>query len=101
MRLCYVALAAVTCLTPRLCPKTAKPFAGRWDITVSAGATVYPDWMEVMDKDPVPDVRIQPRAGSVRPVKDVRTEGAHLVLTVNPGVTWDLTVSGNSLTGVQ
>ena len=87
-------------LTPAL-SKGANPFVGRWDITVTAGNTVYPDWMEFVEKDTKPAVRIQPRAGSVRPVKEVRMDGAHLILTLNPGATWDLTVNGDHLTGVQ
>jgi hypothetical protein len=87
-------------LTPAL-SKGPNPFVGRWDITVTAGNTVYPDWMEFVEKDTKPAVRIQPRGGSVRPVKEVRMDGAHLILTLNPGATWDLTVNGDHLTGVQ
>jgi hypothetical protein len=87
-------------LTPAL-SKGGNPFAGRWDITVTAGNTVYPDWMEFVEQDTNPAVRIQPRGGSVRPVKEVRMNGAHLLLTLNPGATWDLTVDGDHLTGVQ
>ena len=85
----------------------AGPFAGRWDITVTAGSTTYPDWMEVVDQQPHPAVRIQPRAGSVRPVADARLERGLLLLTLTPAannrpaVTWEVSVSGGRLTGTQ
>src|SRR6478609_3619920 len=96
-----VIVVAAGFLTAALPMKGASPFAGRWDITVTAGAVSYPDWMEFVEKDTAPAVRIQPRGGSVRPVKEVRMEGSHLILTLNPGMTWDLTVDGDKLTGVQ
>ena len=101
MKTLSVSLVAACLLTPVLCQKNGNPFAGRWDITVTAGTTVYPDWMEVVQKDSVLDVRIQPRGGSVRQAKEVRMEGSHLVVTLNPGSSWDLTVDGDKLTGVQ
>jgi hypothetical protein len=100
MRTFCAPLLAVCFLTAALSQK-GNPFAGRWDITVTAGTTVYPDWMEVVEKAPTPDVRIQPRAGSVRPAKEVRMEGSHLTVTLNPGTTWELTVEGDRLSGVQ
>ena len=98
---CAVLLVGAGLLTPALSEKGGSPFAGRWDITVTAGNASYPDWMEFVEKDSKPEVRYQPRGGSVRPVKDVRMEGSHLILTLNPGAIWDLTVDGNRLTGVQ
>jgi hypothetical protein len=96
-----ILLTTVVLLLPAQSQKGGSPFSGRWDITVTAGETVYPDWMEVTDKLPVPDVRIQPRGGSVRPAKEVRLQGSHLIVTLNQGATWDLTVAGDRLTGVQ
>src|SRR5215472_1795374 len=99
--LCAVPLLAASLLMPVQPMQGGSPFAGRWDITVTAGNTSYPDWMEFIEKDPIPQVRIQPRGGSVRPAKEVHMEGSHLILTLNPGATWDLTVAGDRLTGVQ
>jgi hypothetical protein len=99
--LCAALAIAAGLLLPAASQKGGNPFAGRWDITVTTGSTVYPDWMELLDKESGPEVRIQPRGGSVRPVKDVRTEGSHLILALNPGASWDLTVAGGRLTGVQ
>ena len=82
------------------------PFAGRWDITVKAPNSTYPGWIEVVDAADGPQVRYQPRGGSVRPLKDSKIENSHLILIVAPGgkngpTTWDLTVSADSLTGVM
>jgi Domain of Unknown Function (DUF1080) len=85
----------------------ANPFAGRWDITVIAPNATYPGWIELVEKDGAPQVRMQPRGGSVHPVANVRMEGAHLVLVISPESgnrpesVWDLTVNGDQLKGVQ
>lgn len=84
----------------------ATPFAGRWDITVKAGPTTYPGWVEVVDAPDGMKVRYQPRGGSVRPIKDPKLEGTHLILTIGPGGKqgpnlWDLTVSGDHMSGVM
>ena len=46
---------------------------------------------------------IQPRGGAVRPAVAAAVEGSHLLITVaaQPEVKWDLTASGNKLSGVQ
>jgi Domain of Unknown Function (DUF1080) len=104
LSLVFVAAAA---MFSALAQKHGNPFAGRWDITVTAGNVTYPDWMEVVDKQPRPDVRVQPRGGSVRPVADARMEGSVLILTLTPAagnrpaVTWELNVAGDRLTGTQ
>ena len=101
-----VVVAAAT-LLPALAQKGGNPFAGRWDITITAGNATYPDWMEFVDKSPTPEVRIQPRGGSVRPVKDFRMEGSNLILTMapaagnRPAMVWELRVSGDQLSGAQ
>ena len=84
-----------------------KPFAGRWDFTVTTDARTYPQWMEVVERDGGPQIRIQPRGGAVRPAVAAKVEGSHLLITVSaatatqPEVKWDLTASGGKLTGVQ
>lgn len=63
--------------------------------------------MELVEKGGKPEVRIQPRVGSVHRVADVKLNGAHLDLTVSPAdpkgpaTTWALDVKGDRLTGVQ
>lgn len=111
-----ILLAAAICLPAS--PQAGSPFAGRWDLTVTTPAANYPSWLEVAEKDGELQVRAQPREGNVRPVK-AAMDGAKLVVTVSPAVpareatdtaparpaqpalTWELTVSGNRLTGVQ
>jgi hypothetical protein len=113
------------CLLPALAaalvwPLNAKnPFAGRWDIVVTpqAGApnatknpqaaTPYPDWMELVEKEGGATVRIQPRSGGAREIKDFKLVGAHLSLNMTPlngkgpASTWELDVKGDKLTGAQ
>jgi hypothetical protein len=85
----------------------ASPFAGRWDMTVTTPNATYPGWIELAEKDGAPQVRMQPRAGSVHPVANVRMEGSHLVLVVSPAsgnrpeMVWDLTAADDKLTGVE
>src|ERR1041384_2419985 len=92
-------------------PALAKnPFAGRWDITVTPqanaqnatknpqGAMPYPDWLEV--KEGGDTVRIQPRSGGAREIKDFKVAGEHLSINMasanskGPGSTWELDVKG-------
>ena len=84
----------------------ADPFVGRWDITVKAGNTTFPDWLEVVDNGGSLQVRYQPRGGSVRPIQDAKIEGEHLILTLGGGGrqgsnAWELTAQGDQISGVQ
>src|SRR4051812_47843632 len=85
----------------------ASPFAGRWDITAKAADASYPSWMEFVQNQGAPSLRIQPRTGSVRPASDVVVEGSHMTLTVSPAsanapkLVWELDVEGDKLTGTQ
>jgi hypothetical protein len=100
----FLALATVV-LTPALPEKKGNPSAGRWDITVTTRNAAYPGWMEFTGKDGKPALRIQPRSGSVYPVKDFKLDGAKLTLIVNtasetrPATTWELNVKGDQFTG--
>ena len=93
-------------------PSLAKnPFAGRWDITITPqAATPYPDWMDLVEKEGGATVRIQPRSGSAREIKDFKLVGSHLSLNMAPpnakgpasaSSTWELDVKGDKLTGAQ
>jgi hypothetical protein len=90
---------AVVCLLPAAL-LAANPFAGRWDLNVKTSNATFPDWLEVVDNGGAMQVRYQPRGGSVRPIKDAKIEGDHLILTLGPNI-WDLTVSGDQISGVQ
>ena len=98
-------LAIATLLLPGAV-LAATPFAGRWDITVKTSKDAYPDWLEVLDNAGTLQCRFQPRGGSVRPIKDAKIEGDHLILTLAPAGkqganSWDLTVQGDQISGVQ
>ena len=74
------------------------PFAGRWDLTVtpSTGQGSWPQWLEVTDGG----IRVQPRSGSVFPVKDVKADGSHLTLGIGKGI-WQLDAAGDRIHGTQ
>src|SRR5947209_5363654 len=97
----------------------ATPFDGRWDITVTPhpdaqaasknpqANSPYPDWMEVVEKDGTTSIRIQPRSGGAREIKDFKLTGSHLSLNLAganakaPAFTWELDVIGDKLAGIQ
>lgn len=105
----FVLIFGAAMLVPALSQKrSSDPFAGRWDLTITAGNTSYPSWMELVDEGGSPAVRIVGRAGSARSVQDVKAEGSHLSFTSTESfggkqvkVTWELSAQGNKLTGKQ
>lgn len=92
-------------LIPAFGVKRSSPFAGRWDITVTTPETTYPGWMELTETGGAPQVRVQPRGGSVYPIKGIKQNGAKLILTLEtgsdgrPDTTWELTSAGGRLAG--
>jgi hypothetical protein len=113
-----VALFFSVLLIPALSKKESTPFAGRWDITITPQANPdnppknpaqiqpYPDWLEVMEHDGTVSARMVGRSGSVHPVGDVKIEGGKLTAAISaagrgPAMSWELRVSGNTMTGVQ
>jgi Domain of Unknown Function (DUF1080) len=84
----------------------AKPFLGRWDITLTpATGAPYPGWMELTEKDGKLEGRYQPRGGAWQPIAGASIENRHLIVTLGggngPATIWDFTGSGKSLTGIQ
>ena len=85
----------------------AKPYLGRWDITVTpAQGNPYPQWMELTQKDGKIEGRYQPRGGAWQPIAGATVENGHLLVSLTaagrgPATLWDFTGSGNSLNGVQ
>jgi hypothetical protein len=85
--------------------KSKTPFVGQWDITVNTPTTEYPDWLEVIDDNGTPKVRLQQRTGSVHPVPSAHYEGKHLQFVISPAsdkspaISWDIRIEGNRLTG--
>lgn len=76
------------------------PFAGRWDFNITTGNGTRACWLGITEKDGKLDVWFQPTGGNVYAVKDVKTDGSHLILGLS-GMTWDLEAGGGKLTGVQ
>lgn len=118
-RLCLALFVATAVLIPAPAQRGKSPFAGRWDLTVTASDATYPSWMEVVEKDGNLEVRAQEREGSVHPVASANVDGSRLMVTVSaaaparpatdtrpaadarPAFTWELTAKGGKLTGVQ
>jgi hypothetical protein len=112
-----LALAAVA-LIPALSQK-ASPFAGRWDLTLTADGNKFPSWLEVTEKGGRIEARAQQRTGNVAPVAGVKVDGGKLLVTVvaaaparlaqdnrpaapaRPELVWELTEKGGKLTGVH
>lgn len=117
-RLCIVSILTVAAVLPALSQKGSSPFAGRWDLTVTAADAKYPSWMEVAVTAGGLEARSQPREGSVR-ASEAKVDGTRLIVTVSPAtperpatdtrpatparpaLTWELTAKGGNLTGVQ
>ena len=87
--------------SPAEAPSSA--WAGRWDLTVTAGRVTYPSWLEFADEGGTPAIRVVGRTGSVHPVREVKLQGSHLSFTSteDASVVWDLTVQDRKLTGQQ
>lgn len=99
-------LCLLFALTLPVFAQAEKTFVGRWDLTLTSPRGSWPQWMEIVEKDGKLDGRIQPRGGAVRPIVAAKLEGGHLVITVQaagrgPELSWDLTVSGDKISGVQ
>jgi hypothetical protein len=89
--------------------QTQSPFAGRWNFNLKQGEVVRAAWLGITEKNGALEVWYQPTGGNVFLLKDVKVEGAKLVLglspanaaTNRPAVSWELEAKGGELTGVQ
>ena len=105
----FVFIVGAALLVPALSQKhDASKIAGRWDLTITAGNTTYPSWMEFVDEGGSPAVRIVGRTGSARPVEEVKAEGSRLSFSTTESfggkpvkVTWEMTAQVDKLTGKQ
>ncbi len=90
-------------LLPAICPGASSPFVGHWDFNVKTpGRDVGANWLGVADKSGTLEIWWQPAGGNVYQVKDFKTDGKPLTLTLNPKLTWDLEAPGGSkLIGTQ
>jgi len=83
---------------------SAQPFTGRWDLTITTPKDTYPSWMEFKALN---DVRVVGRVASAHPATEVKVEGSHLSFTTSEWfgkqikVTWDMTVKGGKIAGIQ
>jgi hypothetical protein len=91
---------ALALLVP-LAAQQADPFIGRWDLYVVTQRGRTPDWLEVTQSGGLMAARYQPGGGASQPMQGVKVDASHLILTVNRATTWDLTVSGDQISGVQ
>jgi hypothetical protein len=91
---------ALALLVP-LAAQQASPFLGRWDLYVATQRGRTPDWLEVTQSGGALAARYQPGGGASQPMQGVKVDASHLILTVNRATTWDLTVSGDQISGVQ
>jgi hypothetical protein len=80
------------------------PFLGRWDFNLTPTGAV---WLSVTEKNGALDVWFQPTGGNVHQVKDFKSDGSRMTLTVsaadgkNPATIWELEAKGNALSGTQ
>jgi hypothetical protein len=99
-------IAILLALAP-LCFAQNKPFLGRWDLTITPQTgTAYPGWMELTEKDGKLEGRYQPRGGAWRPFVSIKVDNGHLIGVTQgagrgPEVSWDMTASGDKVTGVE
>ena len=109
-RISIVSVAGMTLLAGTLFSQPSNsPFEGRWDLTVTSSSAIYPDWMEVVEKDGSPQVRVQLRTGNVHPMK-AKMSGSHLMVTIPkptdaggsaPDGVWELSAKGDKIIGIQ
>src|SRR5580700_421236 len=98
---------ALAALSP-LFSQSPSPFVGRWDfnLTVPDGASRGATWLGIAERNGALEVWYQPTGGNVYQVKDVKTSGSHLTLTLSaagkgPATVWELDAAGNALHGLQ
>lgn len=94
-------------MTGALAQAKSNPFVGRWDFNLKTPNGTRAAWLGISEKGGSLDVWYQPTGGNVYQLKDVKVDGSKMTLTVNaaaegrPATLWELTASGNQLTGKQ
>jgi hypothetical protein len=108
MQKLHIVAAVAAVLSWTAAAQDAKPFLGRWDMTVTpATGSPYPQWIELIDKNGAIEGRVQPRGGGWRPILGAKIESDKLVIGVStggrgPAVTWHLRATGpDTLTGIE
>jgi hypothetical protein len=90
-------VACAALLLP-LFAQAKNPFAGRWDLTMKTASETYPDWVEITEDNAA---TVQLRTGSILPPKDVKAANGKLTITFRSGMEWQLSVSGDQMTGTE
>src|ERR1700693_545727 len=106
MRNLLLSTLTVAVLPWTILAQDAKPFLGRWDMTVTpATGNPYPQWMELTENNAKVEGRVQPRGGAWRPIVGASIESGRLMVSISaagrgPAVSWELTsASPDKLTG--
>lgn len=60
---------------------SAKPFLGRWDLTLTSGGHNYPSWLELREKDGQLKAEMVGRWGNARPLPSAEVSNGHLKFT--------------------
>ena len=102
-------LLIVAMLPWMLAAQDAKPFLGRWDMTVTpVNGNPWPQWMELVDKGGKIEGRVQPRGGGWRPILGATVESGKLVVAVSaptgrgPAIRWELSSEGaDKISGIE
>jgi hypothetical protein len=105
----FLLLAMTATVLPWTAPaQNAKPFLGRWDMTVTpATGSPYAQWMELTETGGKIEGRVQPRGGAWHLIAGATLESGKLIVAVSPAgrgpaVNWELTsVSAGKLSGTE
>ncbi|MEO8657517.1 MAG: DUF1080 domain-containing protein [Bryobacteraceae bacterium] len=107
MQKLFIVAVAAAVLPWTVAAQDAKPFLGRWDMTVTpATGSPYPQWMELVEKNGKIEGRVQPRGGGWLPIDGAKASSGKVIVAVSSGsdgaITWVLTADGpDRLTGVE
>jgi hypothetical protein len=83
------------------------PLVGRWNFNIQQGGANRAVWLGVSEKNGALEVWYQPTGGNVYQVKEFKTDGSHLSLTLanatdkRPGLTWEVEAAGDKMTVMQ
>jgi hypothetical protein len=104
----YLILSVLAAVLPFCASaQSAKPFLGRWDVTVTSPSRSWGQWFELLEKEGQLAGRIQPSGGAARDIIEARIEGETLVITTTaatatrPAQTWVFSADAAALKGSQ
>lgn len=94
-------------LLPGAAAQDAKPFLGRWDMTVTpATGASYSQWMELVESNGKIEGRVQPRGGGWHPILSAKVESGKITIGIfsgrAPATSWEFTSLGpDKIAGVE